>query len=616
MKKFLLIKLITAVLLFNTFSNVKSQSSKDIIAKAGNISITKDEFVKRYEMMPHPNPKGLDQSELKKEFVYTLLAEKLLAQSPLKNKIEKSQEFQALIKFIENHYLRDLIYNKEVKEKIAIADSEMTEGYQRSLKSFRVKFIFSTDEKEITEIYSNLLNGVSFDSILQTRSEINEQKEAAKVSFGTMAQEVENEIYKLLPGQFTPPVELEEGWYICKVYEAEVKKSLEQPDISNMKKVLEKRAEDKLYNQFYRKFFKGVNVNTDRLLFDKLSNGFYKYLSKHEKDFIIIKQVRFRFTEKEISEMIRDLNLTEDDKNKIFIKFKSDPISFGSFLEQLKLSDIGFQEIEENHIKNILNGFIYIYIQNELLVREAISRGYDKLPEVAEEIETWKEFYLSREVMKNIFKEQVVSDEEAVEFFKKENSSIALADSVKIIEILLSNLEEAEFVLNQINKGVDFQELAAEHTIREKLKTKKGEYDYFPVTENGELGKIASEMKIGDVIGPIKLDEGYAIIKLIDKKEGIIKQFDQFNEAKDEIKNILRTEKMYLALDNVTAALAEEKGIFINEPILNSTNVTNVDMVVLRRFGFGGQMLAVPFSQHYSSWLKAYLEKQKKDILR
>ncbi|MEW6194903.1 MAG: peptidylprolyl isomerase [Bacteroidota bacterium] len=614
MKRFLLNILSTAALLFCFSIYLHGQSSKEIIARAGNISITKDEFTKRYEMMAHPNPKGLNEKELKKEFVYTLLAEKLLAQSQSTEEIAEKIEFRALMDYMRGNYLRDYLYKKEVKDKIAVPDSEMVEGYQRSLKSFRVKFIFSNDEKEITEIYSSLINGASFDSILQTRSEYNEQKESAKVTLGSMAPEVENEIYKLSPGRFTPPVELEEGWYICKVYEVETKKSLEQADISNMKKVLESRTEDRLYSEFYRKFFKGVNVNTDRPLFDKLAKAFLDYLQKHEKDFVPIKTVKFRFTEKELGAVINDPDITDEERNKAFIKFESNPITFGRFLQQLRISDIGFQKIEEQHVRNILNSFIYSFIQNELLIRESIKRGYDNIPEVANELKYWKEYYLAHEVMKKIFREQNVSDEDALEFFTRENKIVLQPDSVKLLEILLPDLNRAEEVLTRINNGEDFKELAAQFTIREELKAKKGEYDYFPVTEKGELGIIASTMKIGDVYGPVKMDEGYLILKLVDKKEGKKKQYKMFEEAKEEIKNILKTEKMYTALDNVTARLAEEKGIRIYEPVLESAKVTNVNMVVLRRFGFGGQTLAVPFTPHYSSWLTTYLQRQKRDL--
>lgn len=589
-----------------------AQSEKDVVAKAGSIIISKEEFVKRYELGAHPNRVGLDSAALKTEFLYTLLAEKLLAQSASAKNLEKDPNFAALLEYLKKIYLRDVLYRKEVKEKVTVADSEMAAGRERILKTLKVKFIFSNDEKEITDIYKSLAGGAPFDSILQTRAENNEQKEAAEITFGKMDPVIEDAIYKLFPGEFTPPVELQEGWYICKVYDIVVKGNYEKEDESTVKKVVETRTEDKLYDIFYRKFFKGVNINADRALFGKLSKLIYEYLTANQNQFQEIKGIKYRFGEPEIVKLSK--NISDEEKKKIFIKFEKDPVEFGSFILQMRLSGIDFNQLDEKHVVNIFNNYVYMFIQNELLAREAQKRGYDKLPEVADELKMWKEYYLSREEMKTIFKEQTVNDDEAEKFFENANRAVQQPDSVKILEILTSSLENVEQILNEVNNGSDFKELAKKYTLRDSLKTKGGEFNYFPVTENGELGRTAAGMKIGDVFGPVTLPGGYSIIKLIDRKEGKKKTFAAFEEARDEIKNILRTEKMYSALDEVTSDVAVQKGISINESVLKSLKVTNVDMVVLRRFGFGGQLLAVPDAQPYSSWFKKYQQKIKSQL--
>lgn len=599
-------------LILNCSASVYAQSEKDVVAKAGSIKITKDEFVKRYELGAHPNREGLDSAALKTEFLHTLLAEKLLAQSASAKNLEKEPNFAALMNYLKKIYLRDILYRKEVKEKIVVADSNMAIGRERILKTLKVKFIFSNDEKEITDIYKSLAGGAPFDSILQTRAENNEQKETAEVTFGKMDPAIEDAIYELFSGEFTQPIELQEGWYICKVYDVTTKTGFGKEDESTAKKVVETRTEDKLYDSFYRKFFKSVNIKADRALFEKFAKLFYEYLNTNQQQFQEIKGIKYRFGEPEIAKLSK--NIIEEDKKKIFIKFEKDPVTFGSFVLQMRFNGIDFNQLDEKHVVNILNNYVFTFIQNELLAREALKRGYDKLPEVADELKMWKEYYLSCEEMKTIFKQQSVDDDEAEKFFEEANRVVQLADSVKILEILTSSLENVEQILNEVNNGADFKELAEKYTLRDSLKTKGGEFNYFPVTENGELGRTAAGMKTGDVFGPITLPEGYSIIKLIDKKEGKKKTFAAFDEAKEEIKNILRTEKMYSALDEVTSDIAVQKGISINESVLKSLKVTNVDMIVLRRFGFGGQLLAVPDAQPYSSWFKKYQQKRKSQL--
>lgn len=87
--------LITALIVLH------AQEQKNIVAKAGNIVITKKEFRERYEFTPHVRTKtARDSASTKCDFLYTLIAEKLLAQSANK---------EALIAF----YKKGLTVNTE-----------------------------------------------------------------------------------------------------------------------------------------------------------------------------------------------------------------------------------------------------------------------------------------------------------------------------------------------------------------------------------------------------------------------------------------------------------------------------------------------------------------------
>lgn len=611
-------KLICSIHIFYFFAlyfsilcfNLQSQSKDDIVAKAGSIVITKEEFIKRYEFSPHAQTEtAYDSSTTIKDFLFTLIAEKLLAQNAIKENLDKIDEFESLIHYIQNIYLRDALYKKEIKDKVVLADSDIAVGESRILKTLKVKFIFSEDQNEIEQIFSSLQNGASFDSILAKRPENSEQPNPAEVTFGKMDPKVEDEIFKLNPNQFTPPIKLKEGWYICKVYDAIKKNALTSADISNVKKIVASRTEDKIYEDFYKKFFKDIQVNVDRKLFEKLVEEISNYIKNNQPYFKERKNNKLRLAEKEFIEISK--TFANKELNESFVKFEVNPLSLKNFLKNISFAGIEFDSSEIFHIKSRLNNFMSNFIRNELYAREALKRGYDKLPEIADELKMWKEYYLSREMMKNIFKKQNVSDEEAEEFYSKMNKVIQEPDSVNILEILTDNLETVELILNEINDGVDFTKLAEKYSMRDSLRLKNGKFGLRPINELGELGKIASQMKIGEVFGPIKTDEGFSIIKLIDKKKGEQKRIESFEDAKEDIKNILQTKKMYSELDKITAQSALEYGIEINENLLKSIKVTNINMVVFRRFGFGGQLIAVPYAPLYSTWFKVYQQSKK-----
>ena len=595
-------------------SNHYSQSSKEIVAKAGSITITKDEFRKRYEFIPHITDKeSFDSISFKKNFLYTLIAEKLLAQAANKEGVDKSQNFYATMENLSNIYLRDALYKKEVLDKIVIPDSAVAIGRVRMMRSVRTKFIFSQDEKEIEKFYTDIGFGASFDSILTTRPERKEQKDAAEVTFGTMNEKMEDAIYKVGVGQVTPPIELNEGWYICKIYSVTSKMDLSESEKSKVEKVIKSRIEDKIYQEFYVKFFKGIVVNADRSMFEKLFQVFMNFINENKKNLLKNKGGKYRIGESDIPKLKK--SFSEKEQNEIIIKFPKEPVPLSKLFDYLSFQDFEFLTFDSTQVKSRLNSYISFYIKTELLVREAKKRGYDKLPEVVSELKMWKDYYLSHEMMKKFFKDQTVSDDDAYNFFVKANRVIQQPDEFNILEILTNDLNTIELALNELDHGADFKELAKKYTIHDSLKSRGGESGFFKESEKGEIGKAAARMKIGEVFGPIKIPEGYSLIKLLDKREGKKEKIATFDEAKEDIKNILRTEKMYKNLDNTTAKLASEYGVEINDAALNSIKVSSTNMIVLRRFGFGGQLLAVPYTPNFSNWFKRFELLKKKNLL-
>ncbi|MBA4406534.1 hypothetical protein C0389_04600 [bacterium] len=595
-------------------SNLLSQSSNDIVAKAGDATISKEEFKKRYEFVPHvKTDDAFDSTSFKKNFLHTLIAEKLLAQAASREGMDSLQNFRATMENLSNVYLRDALYKKEVLDKIVIPDSLIVQGQIRKSRSVRTKFIFSQDKEEIEKIYSDISAGASFDSILTTRPERNEQKEAAEVTFGTLNEKMEDATYKVGVGEITIPIELKEGWYICKVYSITTKMDLDIDDKPKIKKVVRSRIEEKIYQTFYKQFFKGIVINADRSIVEKLFRIIMNYLYENSRQLVKDKGGKYKIGESDIPQIKNSFDPKE--LNEIIIKFPNDPVTLSKMFDYLAFQDFEFYRVDSTHIKSRLNSYISFYIQNEMLAREAKKRGYDKLPEVASELKMWGDYYLSHEMMKYIYKAESVTDDDAYNFFVKANRVIQKPDEFNVAEILTNDLGTIESALNELDRGADFKDLAIKYASNDSLKVRRGISGFFKASEKGEIGKAVTRMNVGDVHGPVKTPEGYSLIKLLEKREGWKERVASFEEAKEDVKNIIKTERMYQKLDDTTAKLAIEYGVEINNAVLRSIKVSPVDMIVIRRFGFGGQLLAVPFTPNFSSWFKKFEQSKKKNIL-
>ena len=73
---------------------------------------------------------------------------------------------------------------------------------------------------------------------------------------------------------------------------------------------------------------------------------------------------------------------------------------------------------------------------------------------------------------------------------------------VNIVEILTDSLENVEKIFNELKSGKDIKLISQKKFNKENgLKRKDGEYGLFPITQHGEIGRIASTMNVGDVYG-------------------------------------------------------------------------------------------------------------------
>ncbi len=588
---------------------VLAQDGKDVVAKAGNISVTREEFKKRFEFTPHPGTVGdIDSTLAKKEFLQTLIAEKLLAGEAVKEGLDSTPEYLKAYNYIRDFYLRDALYTIEVKNKTALPDSELAKGREKIRRTITVKYIFSHDEKEITDIYRALMTGASFDSILAARPENAEQKNAVEITFGKMNEMVEDSLYKLKPGEITAPLELQEGWYICRVYSVNVKNDLQEIDLQKVERVVRDRMYDRTYEAFYKKFFKGVVVNADTKIFNDLALALFSYIKENDK-FLVAKKGIYSLFEKEVN-IIRN-SFDKNERNSVFIKFHQEPVTLDGFFDFMSNEGFEFASKDSIHVRSRLNTFISTYIQNEILAREALRRGYEKLPDVENDLKIWREYFLSNMIMKNVYKKETVTDDEALQFYNKNNKLIPKPAEFKISEIVVDSLDTVKKIFSELDKGKDFKELAREYIAGDSLKNNAGEYDSNQLDDKSGIWEIASRMKVGEVYGPIKVAGGFAVIKMLEKQEPKQLQAETFDEAKNDIKNILETRKMTDKLIDRTAQLAMDNKLEINDKVLNSIKVNMINMIAFRRFGFGGQQVAVPYTPNFSSWYKKYLELRK-----
>jgi peptidyl-prolyl cis-trans isomerase SurA len=101
-----------------------------------------------------------------------------------------------------------------------------------------------------------------------------------------------------------------------------------------------------------------------------------------------------------------------------------------------------------------------------------------------------------------------------------------------VTEIFVLNDSLLPVMQQRLNKGENFSALAQEYTQRDGMRDKKGYTSALSPKTSKVAQQITSTTKVGDVIGPVKLDAGWSMIKL----EAIVPpQQKSFESAMSEI---------------------------------------------------------------------------------
>jgi len=601
----------TLILTVNFYAQLNEEKA---VAKVGNDKITQDVFLERYELTPQANAAMIGAEEsLKSEVLYSIIAEKLWALEAERQGLSNSELMKTTYKTIEKMYVRDALYREEILDKVELTNDYLTEAFKRNSKILKLNYLFSTSEEEINNLYSLLKEGVSFDSLLSTRPESALQKKPYVVQYGQMDKNVEDSLYNLKIGNFTEPIKAPNGWYIFKLISTEEKviENEEQAEAEqkNVLKIARATIIDSLYKEYYSKSFANVDAKTNGELFLDLSDKILKILEGKSKNEMDSSGQKIFLTSQELYKI--GFELGSEKLKEQFVIIGEQPLTLDEFIQDLAFEKFSIDTVYPDLIRGKLNLFVKRFIEHELFAREGYKRGYQNLPEVRKDLDMWKSYYLSDALRTKVANEIQVSDEEIRNYIDENNKRETPTIEVKIVELLTNDLDVIKTVFEELDKGVDFKQLAKKFTIREEAKNNDGELGFFPVNQYGEIGRIAATLEIGQLYGPVQVPEGYSLFQLVDKKEEKKLTGIDFEKDQARIKNIIKSKKFSDEIIQKTVDLANKYGVSVNEELLKSIKVLNTTTIVYRNFGFGGRLLAVPMTIPNFLWVKEWQEQQK-----
>ncbi|MBI4843223.1 MAG: peptidyl-prolyl cis-trans isomerase [Nitrospirae bacterium] len=234
--------------------------------------------------------------------------------------------------------------------------------------------------------------------------------------------------------------------------------------------------------------------------------------------------------------------------------------------ESITIDDVNYALAIEHRRENLsatekldIKGFIDSIIGDKLIIQEARRIGLDQYLEVKDKL---KAYILRESVVKlhedEIVKKVNVSDEEILNYYKDNYKRI----TYDIVE--LNTMEDALSILNRLNEGEDFKEIALtlpnyEAKDKERVST-FGSFDKLFQEKISDLGT-------GEFSDVIELNNSFYIIKILGREDA---PPEKFSEAASHITKIIRNKKEDDRGNEYLSELRAASNIVIDNEILSS----------------------------------------------
>ena len=181
------------------------------------------------------------------------------------------------------------------------------------------------------------------------------------------------------------------------------------------------------------------------------------------------------------------------------------------------------------------------YIVPDVMIQEAaVRQGIDREEEVARWLEEQGKQLLVRVLRSKVLKERVtITDDDLRQYYEANAERFLHPEQTEVQEILVRTEIEALRLKGMIEDGAAFGDLAKRHSVRSlEVRDAEGRFHMhrYESPQFGGFVEAAVEAAIGELTGPVKVQEGYSIFKVLSRE----RKRETFAEAEMRVRSQLR----------------------------------------------------------------------------
>ena len=222
-----------------------------------------------------------------------------------------------------------------------------------------------------------------------------------------------------------------------------------------------------------------------------------------------------------------DQRLTREDREAYLVRTDAGPITVAEAAEYIKRE----QTVQmRNFSSTLLDTVAIMMADRKICVAE--TKGFEEqFPEFRRLVSEYSSASLITRLEElEIWNKVQASDEEVHAWWQEHHAEFILPPRVKIAEIFTYTEKMAQIYKDSLYAGLDFSYLAGRYTQRAGYSRVKGEWDYM-VHDYNELSQRAATIAVGQIVGPFRFQDGFSLIKLLDKQEAREQTWEEARSA-------------------------------------------------------------------------------------
>lgn len=216
------------------------------------------------------------------------------------------------------------------------------------------------------------------------------------------------------------------------------------------------------------------------------------------------------------------------------------------------------------------------WVATQLLAQEARRRGLSENPRIVEELNRLRDELLATEALRLLLPDTFhVTEQEIEEFYEQNRESFRRdEEEVRLVVAFVSQATLANDIYRRASAGEDMAALARNYS-EGPWKERGGDTGVIPLrTLPDKLRSRVARARTGQLLRPLKLEDGYAVVKVVAKYEsGSIRGLE---EVRSLIELELKNQKYRKAYVELVRDLSSRTEVWINEEFLRKGDQDSV----------------------------------------